>query len=126
MHGRRSLLPNLKPIDLELEKTLRTHKHVKNKMDLQPQERIFKDYFSPSANLCTHSFLTAAPSLMSLCAHMVEVHCTSLDKGGLMGSFSFRLQGAGCLKEQLLLSAFHSDGHQCELKPQGKDCASFC
>ena len=54
MHGRRSLLPNLEPIDLELEKTLRTHKHVKNKMDLQaPQERPFKDYFSPLANLST-------------------------------------------------------------------------
>ena len=54
MHGRRSLLPNLEPIDLELEKTLRTHKQVKNKMDLQaPQERPFKDYFSPLANLST-------------------------------------------------------------------------
>ena len=57
MHGRRSLLPNLEPIDLELEKTLLTHKHVKNKMDLQqqqaPQERPFKDYFSPLANLST-------------------------------------------------------------------------
>ena len=55
MHGRRSLVPNLEPIDLELEKTLRTHKHVKNKIDLQqqtqPQERPFKDYFSPLANL---------------------------------------------------------------------------
>ena len=53
MHGRRSLLPNLEPIDLELEKTLRTHKQIKNKMDLQPQERPFKDYFSPLANLST-------------------------------------------------------------------------
>ena len=53
MHGRRSLLPNLEPIDLELEKTLRTHKQVKNKMDLQPQEMSFKDYFSPLANLST-------------------------------------------------------------------------
>ena len=56
MHGRRSLLPNLEPIDLELEKTLRTQKHIKNKfgMDLQaPQERPFKDYFSPLANLST-------------------------------------------------------------------------
>ena len=53
MHGRRSLLPNLEPIDLELEKTLRTHKHFKNKMDLQPQERPFKDYFSPLSNLST-------------------------------------------------------------------------
>ena len=54
MHGRRSLLPNLEPIDLELEKTLRTHKQVKNKMDLQaPRERPFKDYFSPLANLST-------------------------------------------------------------------------
>ena len=57
MHGRRSLLPNLEPIDLELEKILRTHKHVKNKMDLQqqapPQEKPFKDYFSPLANLST-------------------------------------------------------------------------
>ena len=53
MHGRRSLLPNLEPIDLELEKTLRTHKQIKNKMDLQPQERSFKDYFSPLANLST-------------------------------------------------------------------------
>ena len=33
MHGRRSLLANLEPIDLELEKTLRTHKHVKNKLE---------------------------------------------------------------------------------------------
>lgn len=43
----------------------------------------------------THSFLTAAekrqsagevtlPSLMRVCAHMVEVYCTSRDKGGLM------------------------------------------
>ena len=53
MHGRRSLFPNLEPIDFELEKTLRTHKQVKNKMDLQPQERPFKDYFSPLANLST-------------------------------------------------------------------------
>ena len=56
MHGRRSLLPNLEPIDLELEKTIRTQKHIKNKfgMDLQaPQERPFKDYFSPLANLST-------------------------------------------------------------------------
>ena len=31
------LIPNLEPIDLELEKTLRTQKHIKNKfgMDLQ-------------------------------------------------------------------------------------------
>ena len=59
MHDPRSLLPNLEPIDLELEKTLRTHKHVKSKfeMDLQqqapPQERPFKDYFSSLANLST-------------------------------------------------------------------------
>ena len=53
MHGRRSLLPNLEPIDRELEKTLRTHRQVKNKIDLQPQERPFKDYFSPLANLST-------------------------------------------------------------------------
>ena len=57
MHGRSSLLHNLEPIDLELEKTLRTYKHVKNKMDLQqqqaPHERPFKDYFSPLANLST-------------------------------------------------------------------------
>ena len=54
MHGRRSLFPNLEPINLELEKTLRTHKYVKNRMDLQaPQERPFKDYFSPLANLST-------------------------------------------------------------------------
>ena len=57
MHGHRSLLINLEPIDLELEKTLRTHKHVKNKfeMDLQqaPSERQFKDYFSLLANLST-------------------------------------------------------------------------
>ena len=62
MHGQRSLLPNLEPIDLELEKTLRTHKHVAIKsrieMDLQqqqqaPQERPFKDYFNPLANLST-------------------------------------------------------------------------
>ena len=39
MYGRMSLLPNLEPIDLELGKTLRTHKQIKNKMDLQPQER---------------------------------------------------------------------------------------
>ena len=54
MHGRRSLLHNLEPIDLELEKTLRTHKHVKNKIDLQqhaPQERSFKDCFNSLANL---------------------------------------------------------------------------
>ena len=44
MHGRRSLFPNLEPIDLELEKTLHTHKQVNNKMDLQaPHERPFKD-----------------------------------------------------------------------------------
>ena len=59
MHGRRSLLPNLEHIDLELEKTLRTHKHVKNKMDLQqqqaPQERPFKNYFSSLANLSNHA-----------------------------------------------------------------------
>ena len=56
MHGRRSLLPNFEPIDFELEKTLRTHTHVKNKMNLQqqaPQERPFKDYFSPLTNLST-------------------------------------------------------------------------
>ena len=62
MHGRMSLLPNLELIDFELEKTLRTHKHVaiKNKieMDLQqqsppPLERPFKDYFSSLANLST-------------------------------------------------------------------------
>ena len=62
MHGRMSLLPNLEPINLELEKTLRTHKHVvikdKIEMDLQqqqppPHERPFKDYFSPLANLST-------------------------------------------------------------------------
>ena len=61
MHGRMSLLPNLEPINLELEKTLRTHKHVvikgKTEMDLQqqppPQEMLFKDYFSPLANLST-------------------------------------------------------------------------
>ena len=59
MHGRMSLLPNLKPIDLELEKTLRTHKHDKNKIEMglqqqqAPQERPFKDYFSPLANLST-------------------------------------------------------------------------
>ena len=48
MHGRRSLFPNLEPIDLELEKTLRTQKHInKFGMDLQaPQERPFKDYFA--------------------------------------------------------------------------------
>ena len=40
MHGRRSLLTNLDPIDLELEKILRTHKHIKDKieMDLQQQQ----------------------------------------------------------------------------------------
>ena len=34
-----SLLPNLEPINIELEKTPRSHKHVKNKikMDLQQQ-----------------------------------------------------------------------------------------
>ena len=59
MHCRMSLLPNLKPIALELEKTLRTHKHVANKikMDLQqqaaPQERPLKDYFSSLVNLST-------------------------------------------------------------------------
>ena len=55
MHGRRSLLPNLEPVDFELEKTLRTHKHVKNTMDWQqaPPERPFKDYFSPLSNLST-------------------------------------------------------------------------
>ena len=53
MHGRKSLLPNLELIDLELEKTLRTHKQFKNKMDLQPHETPFKDYFSPLANLST-------------------------------------------------------------------------
>ena len=39
MHGQRSQLLNLESINLELEKTLRTHKHVaikdKIKMDLQ-------------------------------------------------------------------------------------------
>ena len=60
MHGRRSQLHNLESTDLELEKTLPTHKHVaikdKIKMDLQqpaPQERPFKDHFSPLANLST-------------------------------------------------------------------------
>ena len=61
MHGRMSLLLNLELIDFELEKTLRTHKHVvikdKIEMDLQqqppPQERSFKDYFNPLANLST-------------------------------------------------------------------------
>ena len=62
MHGRRSLLPNLELIGLELEKILCTHKHVaiKNKieMDLQqqhatPHGRPFKDYFSPLTNLST-------------------------------------------------------------------------
>ena len=61
MHGRRSLLSNLEPIDLELEKTLRIHKRIKKKfeMDLQqqqaPHERPFKDYFSRLANLSTSS-----------------------------------------------------------------------
>ena len=62
MHSRRSQLPNLEPIDFELEKTLRTHKYVaikgKIEMDLQqpaPQERPFKDYFSPLANFSTSS-----------------------------------------------------------------------
>ena len=62
MHGRKSLFPNLEPIDLELEKTLRTHKHIviKNKIEMNlqqqqpsPQERPFRDYFSPLANLST-------------------------------------------------------------------------
>ena len=56
MHGRRSLFLNFEPIDLELEKILRTQKHIKNKfgIDLQaPQERSFKDYFSPLVNLNT-------------------------------------------------------------------------
>ena len=59
MRSRRSLLPNLELIDLELEKTLRAHKHIKDKseMDLQQQpptqERPFKDYFSPLTNLST-------------------------------------------------------------------------
>ena len=66
MHGRRSLLPNLEPIDLELEneKILCTLKHVvikdKSEMDLQqqqsaPQERPFKDYFSSLAHLSISS-----------------------------------------------------------------------
>ena len=42
MHGRRSLLPNLELINLELVKTLRTHKQVvikdKSEMDLQQQQ----------------------------------------------------------------------------------------
>ena len=42
MHGRRSLLPNFEPIDLELEKTLRTYNHVaiknKSEMNLQQQQ----------------------------------------------------------------------------------------
>ena len=54
-----SLLPNLESIDLELERTLRIHKHVvikdKSEIDLQqqqaPPERPFKDYFSPLPNL---------------------------------------------------------------------------
>ena len=61
MHGQRSLLHNFKPIDLKLEKIIRTHKRVvikdKSEMDLQqqqaPHERPFKDYFSPLANLST-------------------------------------------------------------------------
>ena len=61
MDGRMSLLPNLEPIDLELEKSLRTHKHVvikdKREMNLQqqqaPPERPFKDYFNPLTNLST-------------------------------------------------------------------------
>ena len=58
MLDRRSLLPSLEPIDLELKKTLCTHKYVvikdKIEMDLQqqaPKERPFKDFFSPLANL---------------------------------------------------------------------------
>ena len=55
MHDSKSLLHNLKPIDLKLEKKLCTHRHIKNKMDLQlaPLERSFKDYLSPLANLTT-------------------------------------------------------------------------
>ena len=61
-YGQRSQLPNLVPIDFKLEKTLRRHKHIaikdKIEMDLQqqqpaPQERPFKDYFSPLAHLST-------------------------------------------------------------------------
>ena len=56
-----SLLPNLEPINFELEKTLCTYKHVaiksKIKVDLQqqqaPPKRLFKDYFSLVANLST-------------------------------------------------------------------------
>ena len=74
MHGRRSLLPNLEPIDFELEKTLRTHKHVaiKNKieMDLQqeqqaPHESPFKKYFSPLANLSTSCIIYPNVALRS-------------------------------------------------------------
>ena len=44
MHSRRSLLPNLEPIDLELEKNISQQQQA-------PQERPFKDYFSLLANL---------------------------------------------------------------------------
>ena len=37
MHSRRSLFPNLESIDFELEKTLRTHRHVKNKFGMNLQ-----------------------------------------------------------------------------------------
>ena len=43
MHGRMSQFPNLKSIDFELEKRLRTHKHVaikeKIEMDLHQQQQ---------------------------------------------------------------------------------------
>lgn len=64
MHDRRSQSPNLEPVNLKLEKTLYTLRHVaskvkiedKTEMDLQqqaqaPQERPFKDYFNPLDNL---------------------------------------------------------------------------
>ena len=66
MHGRKSQSPNLEPVNLKLEKTLYTLRHLaskvktkdKTEMDLQQQaqsqqEIPFKNYFSQLAKLST-------------------------------------------------------------------------
>ena len=64
MHSRRFESHDWKPIDLELEKTLHTWRQfalvVEIEIDLEqqpqtPQEKPFKDYFNPLANLSTHA-----------------------------------------------------------------------
>lgn len=68
MLGHRSLLCDLEPIDSEIERTFHQKKKgalkekegdqikeniIKDKMAREPQERPFKDYFSPLPNLST-------------------------------------------------------------------------